>query len=219
MRRSSKYRHRLCACWGGAVLGLLVLAWGAPRQAFGETIKEYAGLSAGLQKTYQIIEKEKNDEDFTSSRRDKVLLQKKIDGKYVFPIKRTFESIYGKYSYLEYMLLSSDRLEEVAQKYPGENELYKMNKIILKTPLDTGVTWMTGDYKKVVESNNETIQVTAGTFANCLKIRTNRKIDGEMVYEETAWYAPGVGEVKVIIAYPLEHKQIIIQLISVKISR
>jgi len=67
-----------------------------------------------------------------------------------------------------------------------------------------------------VEGNDETVQVPAGMFTHCLKIGTVRKIDGKTVYEETAWYAPEVGEVKAVAAYPLEHTQIIHQLESVK---
>jgi hypothetical protein len=220
MGRSNRYRQYLFVClMCCGVLWLLVLALIAPSLAFGSEIEEYAGLSEGLQKTYQVIEKENDVEVDRRVLRIRVLPKRRVDNKNVIPVEVTNEGLNSKnkikWSIVEYMLLSSDRLEMVATKYPQEIELHKRNDVILKAPLDIGATWITGEYEKVIEGKNDKIKVPAGAFTNCLKMKTTRKIDGKMVYEETAWYAPGVGQIKKIATYTLENRQFITQMIAV----
>jgi hypothetical protein len=104
----------------------------------------------------------------------------------------------------------------VATKYSQEIEIHLRDDLLLKAPLVKGATWVTGVYEKIVETRNDTIQVPAGVFTNCLKIKTIRKIDGQMVYEKTAWYASEVGEIKNIVKYPQEHKLFNTQLVKAK---
>jgi len=53
--------------------------------------------------------------------------------------------------------------------------MHKRDMVILKAPFDTGANWITGAYEKIVETKKDTIQVKAGVFTNCLKIKTIRK--------------------------------------------
>jgi hypothetical protein len=220
MARGDKNRHWVFACWWRwGVLGVLVFVWGAPGSAFGAAIEAYAGLSAGTEKEYQVTVKEHNEEVERRVMRTRVLPAAKIGGKDVIPVKIRVVTITKgtiTWSFIEHLQLSSDRLEMVAVKYPHDAEVNIKSDVRLKAPLDEGAVWKSGHYEKMVEGQNDKVTVPAGTFSNCLRIKTTRRIDGELVYDETAWHAPGLGQIKSMASYPLEHSQFITQLMKVK---
>jgi hypothetical protein len=202
------------------VLMLIIFLFSSPRLVVAGELEAYAALSEGFQKTYQIIQQEDEVEVDKRILRTLVLSKIKIGNRDVIPVKITNEGLTYKdkirWTFIDYLLLSPDRLLIVATKYSQEIEMHQRDDLLLKAPLAKGATWVTGVYEKIVETRNDTIQVPAGVFTNCLKIKTIRKIDGQMVYEKTAWYASEVGEIKNIVKYPQEHTQFNILLMNVK---
>jgi hypothetical protein len=94
---------------------------------------------------------------------------------------------------------------------------------VLKFPLNKGASW-----KQVVEgfilqdtieSTDASVQVPAGAFSNCLVIKKlyfNPKNPKTPVKETDFWFAPDVGNVKVVIKLPQENKEIVQELVSIK---
>lgn len=77
----------------------------------------------------------------------------------------------------------------------------------LKSPLQAGARW-TGEmyitgaknlwtYTSVVESTTETVTVPAGTFKDCVRIRTIASNENSTV-KDLWFYAPGVGPIKFV---------------------
>ena len=94
---------------------------------------------------------------------------------------------------------------------------------ILKFPLTKGASWIQTagglTIKNTVESLDETVQVQAGTFKHCLlvkKLYFHQKNPEHAVQEGLFWFAPDVGNVKVVIKNSPENKEIIQELVSFK---
>jgi hypothetical protein len=94
---------------------------------------------------------------------------------------------------------------------------------ILKFPLTKGASWIQTagglTIKNTVESRDETVQVPAGTFKHCLlvkKLYFHQKDPAHAVQEGLFWFAPDVGNVKVVIKNSSENKEIIQELVSYK---
>jgi hypothetical protein len=220
MARGSRDRQGWWARWRcGGVLAFLVLVWGAPGSACGAVVEAYAGLSAGTEKVFKVTVIEQDEEVERRVLCTRVLPATRIGGQEVIPVKVSVvitPKSTATWNFTEYLALSSDRLEVVGAKYPHDAEVHIKSDVRLRAPLDEGATWKSGHYEKVVEGQNDQVIVSAGTFGNCLRIKTTRRIDGELVYDETAWHAPGLGQIKSLASYPLEHSQFITQLMEVK---
>lgn len=87
----------------------------------------------------------------------------------------------------------------------GQPKVWASPQYVLKSPLQEGAQW-TGEmylpgatrslsYTSVVESTNEIVTVPAGTFRDCVKIKTTSSNEDSTV-EDLLFYAPGVGLVK-----------------------
>jgi hypothetical protein len=94
---------------------------------------------------------------------------------------------------------------------------------VLKFPLDKGASWKQSVegfiLQDTVESTDASVQVPAGTFSNCLMIKKlyfNPKNPTTPVKETDFWFAPDVGNVKVVIKHPQEDKKIVQELVSLK---
>jgi hypothetical protein len=92
---------------------------------------------------------------------------------------------------------------------------------ILKFPLTKGASWKQQAegllLYNTIESTDATVQVPAGTFINCLlmkKVYFTQKDAKNAVQEALFWFAPDVGNVKVVIKNPPENKEIIQELVS-----
>ncbi len=109
-----------------------------------------------------------------------------------------------------------------------EDEYREIGRYLLRFPLEPGQHWRSNTWSRVlikvgppqktefrivarvplhveIESMNDTIRVPAGTFRNCMRIRSTGKsfvnagnyVGNTVVgIDETNWYAPGVGLVK-----------------------
>jgi hypothetical protein len=92
---------------------------------------------------------------------------------------------------------------------------------ILKFPLTKGAAWKQRApgllIHNTVEDTAATVQVPAGTFRNCLvvkKVYYHEKGPQHAVQEGLFWFAPGVGNVKVVRKNTPENKEIIQELVS-----
>ncbi len=94
---------------------------------------------------------------------------------------------------------------------------------ILKLPLTKGASWQQSVpglmIRNTIEDTAATVQVPAGTFKDCLLVKKeyfHPKDPKKPVQEGHFWFAPGVGNVKVVLKNSLENKQIIQELVSFK---
>jgi hypothetical protein len=93
----------------------------------------------------------------------------------------------------------------------------------LKAPLKVGSSWdATVDSpggaqvsaKATVMSIDEVVDVPAGTFRDCVKVRTAATIAGGKEVEVFSWYAPSVGQVKTITPLGAADDKLLMQLES-----
>ena len=94
---------------------------------------------------------------------------------------------------------------------------------VLKSPLDKGASWK-HDLKNftvnnIIESTSADVQVPAGTFKNCLLIKKLyfKKYDVKKHFQESFfWFAPGVGNVKVVMKNFEKNREVTQELVSLK---
>jgi hypothetical protein len=94
---------------------------------------------------------------------------------------------------------------------------------ILKFPLTKGATWQQSApglmIRNTIEDIAATVRVPAGTFKNCLLVKKeyfHPKDPKNAVQQGHFWFAPEVGNVKVVLKNSPENKQIIQELVSFK---
>jgi hypothetical protein len=92
---------------------------------------------------------------------------------------------------------------------------------ILKFPLTQGASWKQPAGKLIIHNTIKdtaaTVQVPAGTFTDCLLVKKLyfHEKDGEHAIQEGLfWFAPEVGNIKVILKNFPENKEIIQELVS-----
>lgn len=103
----------------------------------------------------------------------------------------------------------------------AEPTFLKEKFYILKFPLTKGASWQQAApgliIHSTVEDTGATVRVPAGTFENCLLIKKryfHPKDPQNAVQEGRFWFAPGVGNVKVVRKNTPENKEIIQELVS-----
>jgi len=94
---------------------------------------------------------------------------------------------------------------------------------ILKFPLTKGAAWQQEaegfSLRDTIEAVDASVQVPAGAFNNCLlvkKLYFNPKNPGKPMQEALFWFAPEVGNVKVVIKNFQENKEMVQELVSFK---
>ena len=94
---------------------------------------------------------------------------------------------------------------------------------ILKFPLTQGASWKQPAGKLIIHNTIEdtaaTVQVPAGTFTDCLlvkKLYFHEKDPEHAIQEGLFWFAPEVGNIKVVLKNFPENKEIIQELVSFK---
>lgn len=94
---------------------------------------------------------------------------------------------------------------------------------ILKFPLTKGASWQQEaegfTLQDTIEATDASVQVPGGTFNNCLlvkKLYVNPKNPGKPMQEALFWFAPEVGNVKVVIKNFQENKEMVQELVSFK---
>jgi len=113
----------------------------------------------------------------------------------------------------------------LARKGTGDKEpkILPQKYYVLKFPLTKGASWKQEVegfiLQDTVVSTDASVQVPAGSFSNCLMIKKvyfNPKNPNTPVKETDFWFAPDVGNVKVVIKNPQEDKEIVQELVSFK---
>jgi len=94
---------------------------------------------------------------------------------------------------------------------------------ILKFPFTKGAAWKQEAegfvLQDTIEATDASVQVPAGTFTNCLlvkKLYYSPKNPDTPLQEALFWFAPDVGNVKVIIKQLQENKELVQELVSIK---
>lgn len=133
-----------------------------------------------------------------------ILPSRELNGQTVIPRKHVTRSGYSLFTFFGvdgsgiYVAASQSRSAE-------QPKVWANPQYILKSPLQAGARW-TGEmyvpgaktllpYTSVVESTTEIVTVPAGTFKDCVKIRTTGSNENSTV-KDLWFYAPGVGPIK-----------------------
>jgi hypothetical protein len=94
---------------------------------------------------------------------------------------------------------------------------------VLKFPLDKGTSWQQKAegflVHDTIESVNAEVQVPAGKFSNCVMVKKlyfDPKDPKTAQQEVHLWFAPEVGNVKVITRHPQRNVEIVQELVSFK---
>jgi hypothetical protein len=186
---------------------------------------DYFPINEGLSREYIKINLNK---DIRTRIIDRILATRELQGTKVIPIKLESEDISNssimssKSFYFVFLIKNSKHVVIFATQDEKDIEP-KINEpptILLKFPLNSGSTWKEDDNTDaIIESINEEITVPAGTFKNCIKVKSifEKFIKIESIY----WYAPGVGLIKSHKKYinPSGEEKVsesLIQLVSIK---
>lgn len=189
------------------ILAVTLLFFLLPGTSFGgEPAENYYPLKEGLTWVYSVSSNKPGAEKITVTS----LPPRQVQGKTASP--RKWELPGGvKYYFIAKDAAGVYRYAE-QKGDSGAPQIITPKVYYLKNPVARGTTWNTstklpeGDLKVniTVESVDETVQVPAGTFKNCVKLKHQGQMQpsggGAAPLSLTAheWYAPGVGLVKSI---------------------
>jgi hypothetical protein len=168
---------------------------------FGEPAESYYPLKEGMTWVYGISSNKPGVKKITVTN----LAPRELQGKSVTP--RKWEVGGG----VRYYFIAKD--DAGVYRYAeqrgdtGEPRIITPKVYYLKNPVDNGTNWdistkMGEDELKVnitVESIRETVQVPAGKYQECVKLKHEGKMEakeGALSLTAYEWYAPGVGLVK-----------------------
>lgn len=187
------------------IIAAVMLSFMLPgTSCWGETAENYYPLKEGMTWVYGVSSNKPGVQKITVTN----LAPRELQGKTVNP--RKWEVGGG----VRYYFVARDDVgvyrygEQKGEK--GEPQVIKPKVYYLKNPVDVGTYWdiaakMGEDDLKVnitVEDIRDTVQVPAGTYANCVKLKheggVKAKKGGGAGLSLTAfeWYAPKVGLVK-----------------------
>jgi hypothetical protein len=204
------------------ILGISVWVWGASPDS-------YFPMKAGMRWEYQykVFDLASKNQIGTGKALKKNLSPLDLNGTKVVPqvfsfyepanvLKQETTSFLAKYAAGFYVLARKATNDKEPMMLP---EKY----YVLKLPLDKGASWKQEVegliLQDTVEATDASVQVPAGTFSNCLMIKklyVNPKNPNTPVKETDFWFAPEVGNVKVVIKHPQENKEIVQELVSFK---
>ena len=170
----------------------------------GESIAtDYHPCKKGVTKEYTVHLQFSSGRTQDDSFFTKELGQQIVDGKKVFILKndrgKTFYILKDNSGVCEYAVQDKNDIEPKVTNPP---------ECVIKYPIKKGTTWsekgVVPFYQKyigkidvtfTIESVHDTVTVQAGTFKNCLKIRSSGEKDGFST-QRYYWYAPDVGLIK-----------------------
>jgi hypothetical protein len=181
-------------CFGVfALLSLLTTAvWAADPQ-----LEKFYPLAAGREWVYTVIVK---DEAGKETAKEKLTIVNQapteLAGKSVTP-----QLYQRKKSTIFYYHMTDDGIAAIAIKPADQKEpsTFDTPLYMLISPLKGGTSLKKGNFHLTVEADNETLTVPAGTFNNCLKVKT---VDAKTGQEILAWFAADVGRLQSIIKRP-----------------
>ena len=204
------------------ILGISVWAWGASPDS-------YFPMKDGINWEYQfkVLDLKSQKQIGTGKAVKKNATPMDLKGTNVVPqvysfyeqanvLKQETTSYIAKDAAGFYVLARKGTSDKEPKMLPGKY-------YVLKFPLTKGASWKQEVegfiLQDTVESTDASVQVPAGTFSNCLMIKKryfNPKNPNNPLKETVFWFAPDVGNVKVIIKNPQEDKEIVQELVSYK---
>jgi len=154
------------------------------RPTHGQSPKDYCPLAEGRTWTYDVqVRGERARLEITN------LAEREGAGRRLTP-QKTDSDIAGE----SFSFLGSDDegVYELGRQAPGVDApaLLPEPRYIVKGPFEPGSSWSDIGGRSVIVSVDETVVVPAGTFHECLKIRSEGEVQSD------SWYAPGVGLIK-----------------------
>jgi hypothetical protein len=123
-----------------------------------------------------------------------------------------------------FILQDSTGFHVFARKSANDQEpVIQAKYFVLKFPLNKGASWQQKAegflVRDVIESLDAEVQVPAGKFSHCLLLKKSYfdPQDPKTAQQEVQlWFAPGVGNVKVITRHPQRNVEIVQELVSFK---
>ncbi len=204
------------------ILGISVWAWGASPDSY-FPMKD--GMSWEYQ--YKVMDLKSQNQVGSGKAVKKNLAPLELQGTKVVP------QIYSFYEPAN--VLKQEATSYIAKDATGfyvlarrgindkEPKILSAKYYVLKFPLNKGASWKQEVegfiLQDTVEATDASVQVPAGSFSNCLKVKKlyfTSKNPTTPVKETDFWFAPDVGNVKVVIKNPQENKEIVQELVSLK---
>jgi hypothetical protein len=204
------------------VFGISVWAWGASPDS-------YFPLKDGMSWEYQfkVMDLKFQNQIGTGKSVKKNLAAVELKGTKVVPQVYSFYEPANvlKQETTSYVAKDAAGFFVLARKGTSDKEpkMLPTKYYVLKFPLTKGASWKQQVegfiLQDTVESTDASVQVPAGTFNNCLMVKKlyfTPKNPNTPVKETVFWFAPEVGNVKVVIKHPAENKEIVQELVSIK---
>jgi len=191
--------------------------------------ENYYPLDEGRRWEYQVYVNEKEglypwfESKISGKQVCTILRQRELKGKKVTPMK--IEEIYGGSVYTRFLFYVKDQnsIYEFASQKPKDVEPKIIHDYIIKYPIKVGNSWQETETSSLeprisvpinttIESIDEVVTIPAGTFKECLEIKSigfAEKVFGEeqvwppkenvkVERERYIWFAPNVGQIKLI---------------------
>jgi len=210
--------------WRLAVIGVL----GSSLSSFAcsKQTSSYFPLSEGRTWKYEAHDVSLVHGELTASVTVTNMRPRELKGRRTTPRKQIIETNGQTMTVLEYMVEDTTGVYSIAgQSGFDADPTIGQPKYLFQLPLKVGTTWsdpftlqfVPGQAR--IEELNSVVDVPAGSFSNCLKVRVTpippplanqRGSDAEALL----WYAPSVGLVKVIQRRPIGKGRYSLQLVS-----
>jgi hypothetical protein len=168
-----------------------------------KTPKEYFPLTEGMTYKFEVVSKgtDMYAQDWFEWEN---LPGRDLNGKRVVPRRVT---VANGHSSLIFYSEERDGIFNVAVQGVNDPEPHLVSPPIclLRTPLRAGQSWQTAmqlhnnetalQTRSTIEMTDEVVSVPAGTFKNCLRVRSVGSNENRDI-EKVTWYAPNVGIIK-----------------------
>jgi len=205
------------------IFGISGWVWGASPDSFYFPMKE--GMSWEYQ--YKVVDLKSQNQVGSGKSIKKNLAPMELKGTKVVPQVYSFYEPANvlKQETTSYVARDDAGFYVLARKASSDKEpvMLPAKYYVLKFPLTKGASWKQEIegfiLRDTVEATDASVQVPAGSFSNCLKVKKlyfTPKNPTTPVKETDFWFAPDVGNVKVVIKNPQENKETVQELVSFK---
>lgn len=168
---------------------------------------DYFPLTTGRVWTYQVSLKGPFGQEVDVRTTITNLAARPLRGRTVTPQKMEFQALGRSHYEFQYMAEDRDGVYRFADQDSGDVEpkIESSTEYTLKAPLKSGTSWhATVDLPRgqpvpgvaTIEGTKDVVDVPAGTFKDCIKVRIVGATKETAANEEYVWYAPSVGLVK-----------------------
>lgn len=192
------------------LLSVLVLV-GMSQGSVASSHERYLPLQEGLVWEFQhkFFDLQTKDQVGSAKSVKKNLAPTTINGTRVYPQEYLFYQPEGtlKQKTITFIAQDPQGYYVFARQSEKENKPKIVGKtfFVLKFPIEKGTSWQQEEggltIQNTIESIDETVQVSAGKFTNCLlmkKVYSHKQDSKKPVQEAFFWFAPEVGNVKIL---------------------